>query len=125
MQALRSTMLSILLTLFVGLGLASTALAHRFPTDADQTASAAMLSLKAYGFDLAAICGQGSEAPSCPDNGCPACPSGTAVAYLADAVPVQATPRFVDRLVRPQGPQLPIMWQLLAKDARGPPAGQI
>ena len=121
MQMLRSRVMSLVLTIFVGLGLATSALAHRIPTGAEQ----ALQALQVAGLPLGVLCGQAQGKTSCPQDGCPVCPAGAAVLGAAFTPPDLQLIRFQYVLAMPQGTPPPMVRLLLGHDAQGPPAGLI
>ncbi len=125
MAMMRSRLMSLLLTIFVGLGLASAALAHRAPTSAELGAEQAAQMLQAAGLPLGTICGQTEGKPSCPDASCPICPGGAAMPGAAMATPVPELVAFTYIRAMPRGTTLPTVRLLLGHDAQGPPANLI
>lgn len=116
MQGLRSKLLSFVLTLFVGIGLVTSALAHRLPTDADR----ALQILQAEGVPLSALCGQAGKT-SCPDGSCPICPGGAALSGENVPTPLPVLTLFRHALVLPCGTHIPTVRLLLGHDAQAPP----
>lgn len=117
MRMLRARILSVLLTVILGLGLASSALAHRMPSGAEQ----ALQALQAAGLPLGALCGHAQDKPGCGDESCPICPGGAAVpgAAFAAPAPVLGLVRFAVPL--PRGRRPVAQRRVLGHDARGPP----
>lgn len=94
MHAVRSRILSLLLTLVVGLGLATSAFAHRLPTASEMQLQA----LQVLGLTSAAICGDAGHGPGqvpCADDTCGLCGTPAAPALAAFGPLAAPAPRLV------------------------------
>jgi len=125
MQMLRSTFLTFVLTIFVGLGLASSAMAHPLQSGAERAAVQALEALQAAGLPLGALCGQTHGKSTCPDDTCPTCPAGAATLNFAPLTPVYVPVPVRFALPLPEGEARTTLRLLLGHDAQGPPAGLI
>lgn len=125
MQKLRSRMTTMVLTIFVCLGLASTALAHHVPTLAEQRVEQAIQSLQAAGLPLTGICGETQAKRVCADDACPICRGDFAAAHFGYTRALPVLLAQCDALVMPCGKQPSGLRLLSAQDARGPPVVMI
>lgn len=96
MRMLRSRVLGLLLTIFVGMGIASSALAHRMPDRAER----ALQVLQASGVPVAAVCGHTGDKAPCADAYCSVCPGGGMASDLGPLMlaPVLLARQFIVRL---------------------------
>lgn len=119
MQTPRYRVLTLVLTIFVGLALASSARAHHLPTGAERV----LQRLEAAGVPLAALCGHPQGKPSCPDETCAACPAGFAAPDLTPAMPDPLRIPLQFALALPVD-VAPVAIPLLRwHDSQGPPQG--
>jgi hypothetical protein len=125
MQRLRSRLMTLVLTIFVGLGLASAMLAHPLPTTAELRTEQAVESLQAAGLPMAEICGQTQTKRLCADQPCPICRGASAATDLAFALPLPVVLRRNHDLAIPRGTQPPGLRLLSGHEAQGPPADLI
>ena len=98
MRMIRSRLISLLLTLVVGLGLASSAFAHRLPTSGELQLQA----LQAIGLTQASICGDlgsGKGQAPCAVETCGLCSASAAPEIPVAALAQLVIPRVIGRLV--------------------------
>lgn len=121
MCMIRSRFISLLLTLVVGVGMASSAFAHRLPTLNELQFQA----LQAIGLVQGSICGDlssGKGKEPCPDKMCGLCPASTAalcpVASFVQFVALRATGRVVWR----KAVAVPMSALVFGPPSQAPPA---
>ena len=120
MRMLRARVLTLVLTIFVGLGLASAVLAHRMPDGAER----ALQALQDAGVPVAALCGHAGEKAPCADAFCSVCPGGAAA---LDVGPQSQVPALLTRcvVVVLRASETPVpMRLLLGHWSQGPPPVQ-
>lgn len=125
MQQMRSRLMTLLLTVFVGLGLASVSLAHRLPSVAEQGAAQAVEALQAAGLPLAEICGQTQDKRACPEQSCPICRGAASGVDLAFVLPPPMMVPLSYREGLPKGRLVAVQRLMFGHDAQGPPAALI
>lgn len=120
MRMIRSRLISLLLTLVVGLGLASSAFAHRLPTSGELQLQA----LQAIGLTQASICGDldsGKGHAPCADETCGLCSASAATEIpVADMVHL-VIPRVIGRLVWPEETAAPTTTVAFGPPGQAPP----
>ncbi len=117
MVLLRSKLLSLVLVIIVGIGLASVSMAHRLPDGAEQA-------LQAAGVPIAALCGHSQQTP-CPDQSCPCCLGAVAVSDTTRVLPAPRPVPTQFALTLTRGTAPPMARRVIAPQSRAPPLDRI
>jgi hypothetical protein len=125
MQQSRSRLMTLILTVFVGLGLALASWAHPLPTPAEQRFEQVFEVLQAAGLPMVEICGQTPGKKPCAEAPCPICRGSAAPVDLAFALPPAVLLQPLYRQPLAQGRRVATERLLFGQGAQGPPAAVI